>query len=638
MKLPALSVMTAVAVLGTSLVAQRATPYRVEGGARDGVSVFDRTSYSQIRPLVEGEVDFKHFHTYEEATALLKKWASAHPDLVELYSVGQSLERREIWQITITNRKTGRHTDKPAMFIEGGRHAGEISGIEATLYFINHVLTNYGKDPAITALVDTKTIYAKPHNNPDGASLYHYTAQTLRSSVRPIDNDADGLKDEDSGEDLDGDGFIRQMRRFVGAGKGHAVIDDRDKQGRLMRRVPEGKGDYELYAEGIDNDNDGRINEDGIGGLDLHRNYPENWRPMTENTGRGWTQGGAGEYPLSEPETRAVFSFLMAHPNVAIVQSLDTAVPMILRGPSVSKSEETMFPEDLALIRKFDQKGLEITNYPWAGDTFFVYATRNRRPREGEELQGTPLFGHGPDFGYSYYASVWYGNEIWNGGRMVDYDKNGNIDELEVLRWNDENRAGKGDFQMWTKAKHPTLGEVEVGGFNPKFYSQNPPADMLETWARNEAMFNLYLAQQLPQVKIVSATAKPGSDGTFDITAVVTNSGLMPTALEIAKRVKMVRPDAVTVELAKGQAIVRPRTGGQTPGQARGQTPGQTPNQTPDQTPDQTPAETRATEEIGWLKPGEQKTVTWKVKGPGQITVRIGSTRGGVDSRTVDVK
>ena len=58
---------------------------------------------------------------------------------------------------------------------------------------------------------------------------------------------------------------------------------------------------------------------------------------------------------------------------------------------------------------------------------------------------------------------------------MVDYDKNGSIDELEVLRWNDENRAGKGDFQMWTKAKHPHFGEVEVGGFNPKFYGQNPP-------------------------------------------------------------------------------------------------------------------------------------------------------------------
>ena len=71
------------------------------------------------------------------------------------------------------------------MFIEGGRHAGEISGIEATLYFVNHVLTSYGRDGEITKLVDSKTIYARPMNNPDGATLYHLTAQTLRSTVRP---------------------------------------------------------------------------------------------------------------------------------------------------------------------------------------------------------------------------------------------------------------------------------------------------------------------------------------------------------------------------------------------------------------------------------------------------------------------
>ncbi len=80
----------------------------VGGGARDGTSVFPRVAYAQMKPLKEGEVDFQHFHTYEEATMLLRKWAAAYPNLVELYSVGQSLEGREIWQITITNKKTGR--------------------------------------------------------------------------------------------------------------------------------------------------------------------------------------------------------------------------------------------------------------------------------------------------------------------------------------------------------------------------------------------------------------------------------------------------------------------------------------------------------------------------------------------------
>ena len=622
----------AVVVAGSMIAAQAPKHYQVGGGHRDGVSSFPRVDYPQVKPLKDGELDFQHFHTYEEATALLKKWAAAHPDIVDLYSVGQSLEGRELWQVTITNKKTGKDTDKPAFFIEGGRHAGEISGIEATLYFIDHVLSNYGTDPAITKLVDTKALYAKPHNNPDGASLYHYTAQTLRSTVRPDDNDGDGLFDEDPGEDLDGDGFIRQMRRHVGEGKGNAKIDPKDPKGRLMERVAQGEGDYELYSEGWDNDNDGRLNEDGIGGLDLHRNYPENWRPMKEETGRGYTQFGAGAYPLSEPETKAVFMFLITHPNVAIVQSLDTAVPMILRGPSVSKSEETMFPEDLELIRRFDAKGLEITGYPWAGDTFFVYSTRNRTPAPGEELQGNPLFGHGPDFGYTYYGSVWYGNEIWNGGRMVDYDKDGDIDQHEVLRWHDENRAGKNDFQMWTKTSHPQFGEVEVGGWNPKWYSQNPPPDMLEPWARKEAMFNVWMAQQLPQVKIVSAAAKPAGDGVYDVTVTVTNEGLMPTALEMAKRVKMVRPDRVTLELATGQSIVRPE-GAPAPGGRRGGR-----GMMGFGGPGGTPATPRATEDIGWLKAGETKTVTFKVKGTGSAKVTIGSTRGGVDTTTVDIK
>ncbi|MCX6551534.1 MAG: M14 family metallopeptidase [Acidobacteria bacterium] len=582
-------------------------------GVRDGVSIFPKVEYPQLKPLKAGEVDFKHYHSYDETVALLKMWAAKYPDLVDLYSAGQSFEGREIWQITVTSKKTGKDTDKPAFFLEGGRHAGEISGIETTLYFINHVLTSYGTDPAITKLVDTKSLYLKPNNDPDGNTLYHLTAQTVRSTVRPYDSDGDGLVDEDAGEDLDGDGFLRQMRRFVGPGKGNAVKDPKDLQGRAMKRVPQGQGDYETYSEGIDNDLDGRYNEDGIGGLDLHRNYPENWRPGREATGRGYTQPGSGEFPLSEPETRAVFTFLMTHPNVGLAQSLDTAVPMILRGPSTASTDEGMYPEDAAIAKKFDKKGLEITGYPWAGDTYHVYATRSGvNPVTGEAARDEPIFGHGPDFGYSYYGVIWYGDEIWNGGRFTDYDKDGRIDEWEVLKWLDENRPGKGDFQPWTAFKHPQLGDVEIGGVNPKFWGQNPPPDMIETWARHEALFNLYLAQQLAQVKLTSVGAAPAKSGagTFDVTATVVNEGLMPTALDVAKRIKMVRPDAFGIRLGTGLELVKAADG-------KAQT---------------------ATIDIGWLKPGESRTVTWQVKGTGTATVSILSTRGGVDRKDIDLK
>ena len=299
----------------------------------------------------------------------------------------------------------------------------------------------------------------------------------------------------------------------------------------------------------------------------------------------------------------------MTHPNVGLAQSLDTAVPMLLRGPSTSTTEEGMFPEDAALAAKFDKEGLKITGYPWAGDVYHVYATRGGpNPVTGEAPRDQPLFGHGPDFGYLFYGVIWYGDEIWNGGRFVDYDKDGRIDELEVFRWNDENRAGKGDFQAWTAFRHPQLGDVEIGGWNPKFYSQNPPPDLIETWARNEALFNLYLAKQLAQVRITDVAVSPtkGTEGVYDVRATVTNEGLIPTALEVARRVKIVRPDTVTLALASGQAFA-------SPGQNRPM-------------------------EIGWLKPGETKIVSWQVKGAGKATVTIGSTRGGVDRREVEIR
>ena len=117
------------------------------------------------------------------------------------------------------------------------------------------------------------------------------------------------------------------------------------------------------------------------------------------------------------------------------------------------------------------------------------------------------MFGHSPDFGYFYYGAIWYGDEIWNKGSLKDYNQDGLWDDYDALIWNDTERGGR-EFLDWTPFLHPQLGEVEVGGFNPKFAVFNPPADMYEEWARREALFNLFLAKHLPQIEIVAATVK----------------------------------------------------------------------------------------------------------------------------------
>ncbi|NOT07646.1 MAG: peptidase [Gemmatimonadales bacterium] len=556
-------------------------------------------------------MDFKHYHTSAEIEMWMRKWADQYPDITSLYRVGEAFSGRPIWQMTFTNKKTGRDTDKPAAFFEGGRHSGEISGTESTLYLMWYLLENYGKDAAVTKLIDENAIYLRPLNNPDGSDMYRLTAQANRSTVRPNDDDGDGLLDEDPGEDLDGDGFIRQMRKKVEMGKGQFMLDPKDPSGRLLTRAPAGKGDYQTWSEGVDNDLDGVYNEDGVGGLDLHRNYPMNWRPMPggDLTGRGFTQGGAGAYPLSEPETKSVVLFLLSHPNVAVANSMDTAVPMHLRPPSTCEETECMYQADLKIYQRMDSIGLSFTNYPWAGDVYRTYATREPvNAFTGDSSRPAPLFGHGPDFGYFYFGSVWYGDEIWNGGREKDYDGDKKIDSWEVLKYCDEAFGGK-CFMPWAKFTHSVLGEVEIGGFNPKFWSQNGPPEVLEKWAKNQALFNLTMAYALPKVEIVSAEAKEiknaKDSATHEIKVVVRNSGKLPTALEQAKRVKIVQPDRVVAQPARGSAT---RSIGRAP--------------------------------EFWLGAGQTQTITLRIKSgekpeDRKATLRLLSTRGGVAEREI---
>jgi hypothetical protein len=595
-------------------------------GYRHGPSFFPRSFYEETKPLQKGVMDFKHYHTYTEMVGWFKIWAEQYPELVDLYVVAKSYGGRDIYQLTVTNKKTGKDTDKPAMFIDGNRHSGEVTAAESAFWMLHHMLTNYGSDPEITRLLDNFAFYFRPKNNPDGSLLYLETAQTLRSTIRPYDNDEDGLLDEDPAEDLDGDGKIRQMRVKVDRGKGSFMIDPRDPRGRLMKFAENGKGDYDIMAEGIDNDGDGRINEDGVGGLDLHRNYPENWRPMQEATGRGFTQRGAGAYPLSEIETRSLVVFVLEHPNISVMNTMDTTVPMHLRPPSTSPSEERMYPEDLALYKHFDEKGKEITGYERAGDVYQDYG------------RGRPLFGHSPDFGYWYYGAIWYGDELWNGGRIDDYDGDGETDDWDRLQYNDKELLVS-RFQEWTKVIHPVYGEVEVGGWDGKFYRQNPPPELLEVWIEKEARFNLMLAGSLPLVVMHDPVIKE-RDGEFTVEVEVENKGFLPTALKQAQLVKIVQPDRVALEFPAGML---PRRAEGRRG-FRGMYEGPTRSQQPEQTEKSKveiiePEKNQPFVEIGRIPGNDKIKVTFKLRlndvESTKCTVRYTSTRGGVLSKDI---
>ncbi|MCP4723470.1 MAG: hypothetical protein GY863_00465, partial [bacterium] len=252
------------------------------------VSVLPAKVYAQ-------DLRFDHNHTFNEVVDYLNSVTRAYPDITRLHVIGKSYLGKDLVVIEITNHETGDALAKPGYWFDGNLHASEVMGAEVCLKTIDNLVKQYGNDPYITELIDTRTLYIMPKLNPDGSDHYLFNPDGMRSSVRPYDSDRDGKKDEDPQEDLDGDGNILQMRIRDVTGTMKTSADDP----RLMERCAEDeKGEWRVYSEGIDNDNDGRFNEDGVGGLDINRNWPAQWK-------QEYVQRGAGIYPLSEPETRA---------------------------------------------------------------------------------------------------------------------------------------------------------------------------------------------------------------------------------------------------------------------------------------------------------------------------------------------
>lgn len=595
-------------------------------------------STAAVAPTVEAQfplaqpsslLEFDGYHDYAASLAFMDHYANTYPDIVEKFSIGKSFLGTTVWGVIITNRATGSHVDKSAYWADGNRHSGEVTGAEAVLLTIKYLCENYGKDPVVTDIVDNKVAYLVPKMNPDGSDLYLNSAESLRSTVRPYDSDGDGLVDEDPNEDLDGDGYCRQMRWQDP--EGDWVIDESQPNG-MRRRTDDDSGPfYNLGPEGIDNDGDGRYNEDGTGGLDLHRNFPFNWRPNPEDdaTGRGRTQRGAGEYPLSEPEVRNIVVYLLQHPNINTVETYDTTVPMLLRPPSMG-DDRLMAPEDEWWYLEYDRVGSQITGYERTGNVFRDYGG------------GNPLFGHSPDFGYFAYGSIWYGDELWNGGR-VDLDGDGTSTQEERNSWVDGLPAPF-NIQPWTKVQHPELGEVEVGGSNPKFNRQNPPPSMLEAELMPNVLWAVKKMEWMPLARVSGTHVEKveGLEDVYKVTGFFCNTGRLPTALEQAKLIHIVREDYAEITLPEGISIVnedgtarRPSFGG---GRGRGRG-GFAPQSQGGMTTNRV--------NMGWLEGSMMKdyvpmrAVSWYVKagGTGERTIRvaIGSTRGGVHSVEIEL-
>lgn len=491
-------------------------------------------------------VTFDRFYRHAELAELLQAFAREYPALVSVESIGQSHEGRDIFVVTVTSGATGPAADKPAFWVDGNIHATEVTASVANVYFIHTLVTQYGKDADITRALDTRAFYICPRINPDGAewALADHP-KWIRSSTRPYpfdEEEAEGLVVED----IDGDGRILQMRipDSNGLWKAHP-----DEPRLMVRRDPVEVGGnyYRIIPEGRYENYDGHTLKvkKVRHRLDLNRNFPASWRQEFE-------QMGAGPYPTSEPEIRAVVDFIVKHANITGGTTFHTWSGVLLR-PFEHLADEEMHAEDLWVYQEQGKKGEELTGYP----AISVFHEFRYHPKE--------VIGGTFDWLYEHLGMFSWVVEIWAPMReagvtdykYIDWFRDHSADDdLKLIRWSDSTLDGIGHIP-WKVFDHPQLGRVEIGGWNRFNALSNPPPAFIEKEVARFPRWLLWQALISPHLTLSHAGAERIGAETWKLTLVVQNEGWLPAY--VSKRAlarKTVRGLIVDVELPHDVTLI----------------------------------------------------------------------------------
>ncbi len=464
-------------------------------------------------------VEWNRFYDHAGLGAILARLHKAFPELTRLYSIGKSTQGRDIWCLEVTALNVGDPDRKPGMYIDGNIHGNEVQGGEVVVYTAWYLCHQYGRLEKITALLDNNVFYLIPMINPDGRDFWLHKSGFARSGMEPTDNDRDGLADEDGAEDLNGDGHITMMRKKDPHGRFKLHPDY--PQYLMVRAKADELGEYSLIGwEGLDNDGDGRINEDGPGGYDMNRNWAYDWQP-------NYIQYGAKEYPFSQPETRAVSEFVLAHPNIAAAQSYHNSGGMILRSPGREAGE--MKSQDDRILRLIAERGEKIIPYYRS-----MIIWKDLYTALGSEL----------DWLYGGRGILSFSNELWTSKNLYKSpDSLSDEQEAEFIEY-----VLMGEAAVpWREFEHPTYGTIEIGG-RKKEWGRVPPSFLLEEELHRNMAFTLFHADMMPLLKISEINIEKLDENLFKIWITIENQRLIPTrtAQDVAHHISS--PDIVSIQ------------------------------------------------------------------------------------------
>ncbi len=543
-------------------------------------------------------------------------------------TIGRSLGGNPIQLVTLAG-STDTALSKPALLITAGLDGRYLAGTEVAVRIAQQVLSDH------VELLDSMTLYIVPRVNPDGAArnLDRLTMGYVGNS-RSIDDDRDRITDEDSAEDINGDGLITMMRRLNSPIEDPAThLADPDDPRLNIKPDPKEhlRASFTLYTEGIDNDGDGQINEDGFGSIDLDQNFMHRWPEYDTYSGK---------YPLSEPESHAIAQFVINNDHIVMALTLGRHDNLINQPDTKSKDnsgaapkaidakdadvyklagelykDATGFssapPEDIAgsfHAWLYAQRGIpSFAVIPWLrpesekADVDESDASENVEPEAeivdsgltpsgvgdisqetldelmeayvaatGEEVDESMISMITPEMVEGFAAQA--GIKI---RRITVADPETEVsssdqagkkkpkkkklsDDAKWLKYFDE--EGIDGFVDWKPFSHPTLGDVEIGGFVP-LARINPPADQLDTTSEKLTDFVVELMSTRPSVSIVGPEIKQLGSGLYEVRLSLVNDGKLPTTTAYSQSKRTIRPIVVRLSTDLDQIFTGQRVG-----------------------------------------------------------------------------
>ncbi len=542
------------------------------------------------------------YHNYQALTQALKNIVGKNTKIAKLQSIGKSLQGRDLWMVQITGTQGGSPEEKQALLVVGNLEGDHVIGSEVAIGMAEYLINGYGSDEKVTEILNKRTFYIAPRMNPDGAEAFFSTVKIEHSgNFKPRDEDYDWLIDEDGPDDLNGDGFITQMR--VKDREGDWIIDENDP--RLMKKkesdTPFDKL-YKIYTEGLDDDGDDLYNEDGPGGFNINRNFPHNF---------GYKTMGWGVYAVSESETMALIDFMakydpsfkgQPHRNICAVLMF-SKFDNLAAGTGIESGTPT-FPQPAQAVSAPAGGGMRMMFMRGGGrgQAAAAPAPRPTDPQPKSTMGGDASlfkdvsdkykslttiksavsekpFGSFLEYAYfqtgvpSFSANLWSlredaparpaakktqrteqeGQSEQTRPQTMDRSvmmqraaamRGGGAGSTTASTGNDEkwlkwiDDKNEGQgFVEWTKINHKQLGEVEVGGFVP-YLRVNPPADAIPDLSKSHAEFALYLASQFAEITMDEPVVEKLSSNLFRLTIKVHNRGEFPYVTAMGTRTR----------------------------------------------------------------------------------------------------